>query len=215
MTPRAILFDLDGTLIDQFKAIHRAFSKTLLNMGYSPPSFDEVKRAVGGLSDVTMAKLIGPKRAEEAVSILRPIFEKEMLGDLFPLPGVRNGLNILKQAGYRCAVLTNKFGPHARISCKHLELEEFFDFTIGAGDTQWRKPDAKLTQLAIKRLGVIPSETIYVGDSPYDFETASNANIECFLVATGTHSLEELSKLQGKNVYPDFKSLIQPIIERI
>ena len=215
MKKRAILFDLDGTLIDQFKAIHSAFSKTLVRMGYQPPSFDKVKRAVGGSSDVTMAKLIGSERAEEAVSILRPIFEKEMLNDLFPLPGVRSGLGIFKKAGCKCAVLTNKFGPHARISCKHLELEEFFDFTIGAGDTQWRKPDAKLTKLAIKRLGVIPSETIYVGDSPYDFETASNANIECFLVATGTHSLEELSKLQGKNVYPDFKSLIQPIIERI
>ena len=54
-----------------------------------------------------------------------------------------------------------------------------------------------------------------MGDSPYDFETANNANIECFLVATGTHSLKELSELQEKNVYPDFKSLIQPIIEMI
>ena len=48
MNFRAILFDLDGTLIDQFTAIHRAFSKTLSKMGFREPSYDEVRRAVGG-----------------------------------------------------------------------------------------------------------------------------------------------------------------------
>ena len=73
MKNRAIIFDLDGTLIDQFKAIHSAFSKTIVKMGY--PS-EKVKRSIGGSSDVTMAKLIGPERAKEAVSILRPILKK-------------------------------------------------------------------------------------------------------------------------------------------
>ena len=91
MKTRAILFDLDGTLIDQFLAIHKAFSKTLVKMGFPPPSFDEVKRAVGGASDTTMAKLIGSERAEEAVSILRPIFEKEMFEGLILLPYVKDG----------------------------------------------------------------------------------------------------------------------------
>ena len=54
-------------------------------MGYPPPSFEKVKRSIGGSSDVTMAKLIGPERAKEAVSILRPIFEKEMLNGLHAL----------------------------------------------------------------------------------------------------------------------------------
>ena len=61
MKIRAILFDLDGTLIDQFEAIHRAFSKTLITMGFPSPSFEKVKRAVGGASDTTMVKLIGPE----------------------------------------------------------------------------------------------------------------------------------------------------------
>ena len=89
MKMRAILFDLDGTLIDQFLAIHKAFSKTLVRMGFPPPSFDEVKRAVGGSSDTTMSKLIGSERADEAVSILRPIFEKEMFEGLILLPYVK------------------------------------------------------------------------------------------------------------------------------
>ena len=85
---RGILFDLDGTLIDQFEAIHSAFSKTLVSMGFSAPSYNEVRRAVGGASEATMTKLIGPSRAKEGVNKLRPIFEKEMFCGLKLLPGV-------------------------------------------------------------------------------------------------------------------------------
>ena len=94
MKIRAILFDLDGTLIDQFEAIHRAFSKTLITMGFPSPSFEKVKRAVGGASDTTMVKLIGPERATEAVSILRPIFEQvesnESQQHLYGYPQIRS-----------------------------------------------------------------------------------------------------------------------------
>ena len=206
MKTRAILFDLDGTLIDQFKSIHSAFSKTLIQMGFPAPSFDKVKRAVGGSSDITMAKLIGPERADEAVGILRPIFEKEMFNGLFTLPGVNEGLYQLTQAGYKCAVLTNKFGPHARSVCDYLGLSKFFEFTIGATDTEWKKPNIKLTRFALERFGYNSYETIYVGDSPYDFETAINGHLRSYLVATGTHTLEELSTLQSENIFEDFSA---------
>ena len=87
MPIRAILFDLDGTLIDQFEAIHRAFARVLTQMGYPEPSYEKVKSSVGGASLSTMTKLIGPERAQEAVEILRPIFEEEMLIGLKALPG--------------------------------------------------------------------------------------------------------------------------------
>ena len=208
MKMRAILFDLDGTLIDQFLAIHKAFSKTLVKMGFPPPSFDEVKRAVGGSSDTTMAKLIGSERVDEAVSILRPIFEKEMFEGLVLLPYVKEGLKLLSQSGFQSAVLTNKYGPHARAVCDHLGISPFLKFTIGANDTSWKKPNPALTRLALDRIGAAPQETIYVGDSPYDFNTARNGGLACHLVATGTHSLDELSILRPESVHPDFESLV-------
>ena len=86
MSYRSIIFDLDGTLIDQFIAIHRAFSQVIVEMGYEKPSFETVKRAIGGASESTMAKLIGPARAKEGVLRLRPIFEEVMLEGLVELP---------------------------------------------------------------------------------------------------------------------------------
>ena len=81
MALRAILFDLDGTLIDQFQAIYTAFSQVISQMGFPVPDFDTVKKSVGGASEATMGKLIGQENAKQAVELLRPIFEKEMLND--------------------------------------------------------------------------------------------------------------------------------------
>jgi len=206
---RGILFDLDGTLIDQFEAIHSAFSKTLVSMGFSAPSYNEVRRAVGGASEATMTKLIGPSRAKEGVNKLRPIFEKEMFCGLKLLPGVMEGIQKIKASSFKCAVLTNKYGPHARSACKHLKIDQYLEFTIGANDTKWKKPDQELTFHALEKLNTLPAQTIYVGDSPYDFQTAKNSQLDCYLVATGTHSFEELSKLNGDKTYRNFKEFVQ------
>jgi len=200
MPIRAILFDLDGTLLDQFEAIHRAFVRVLTQMGFPEPSFEKVKRSVGGASEATMTKLIGAERAEEAVQILRPIFEEEMFNGLRALPGSREILQACKKYGLKTAVLTNKYGPHARAACDHLNFSELLSFTLGANDTDWKKPDSRLSHYALEKIGVSANEALYIGDSPYDHETASGVGMDCLLVATGTHSQTELSKLPDVSV---------------
>ena len=215
MAIRAILFDLDGTLIDQFQAIHKSFALTLERMGYNKPSFEEVKRAVGGASEATMEKLIGPERAKEAVQILRPIFEQEMLNGLTLLPGAKEILHWCKANKVKAAVLTNKYGPHARIVCKHLGISNDLEFVIGADDTQWKKPDVSLTNHTLEKIGYNATETLYIGDSPYDYKTAQNASMKCLLVSTGTHPVHELSKLNSSlEIQTNLKSLI-PMIEKL
>ena len=209
---RAVLFDLDGTLIDQFEAIHRAFSKTLVSMGFDAPTYDQVKRAVGGATESTMIKLIGPERAKEAAQKHRPIFEKEMFNGLKLLPGVTKGIEKLKAYQFKCAVLTNKFGPHARAACQHLKIDKHLEFTIGANDTPWKKPDKSLTDYALERLPCLSQSTFYVGDSPYDYQTARNAGLACFLIASGTHSFDELKELNGEKTFKNFEELIDAIV---
>ena len=209
---RAVLFDLDGTLIDQFDAIHRAFSKTLLSMGLDAPTYDQVKRAVGGATESTMIKLIGPERAKEAAQKHRPIFEKEMFNGLKVLPGVIQGIEKLKANQFKCAVLTNKFGSHARAACQHLEIDKYLEFTLGANDTPWKKPEKSLTDYALKKLQFSAHSTCYVGDSPYDYETARNADLACFLIASGTHSFDELKELNGEKTFKNFEELIDAIV---
>jgi HAD superfamily hydrolase (TIGR01509 family) len=212
MPIRAILFDLDGTLIDQFEAIHRAFERVLSQMGYPKPSYETVKRSVGGASLATMTKLIGPERAEEAVGILRPIFEEEMLLGLKALPGSREILSFCKQHGVKAAVLTNKHGPHARAACDHLLFSKFLSFTLGADDTEWKKPDPRLTMHALEKLNGKPEETLYLGDSPYDYETAIQAGLKCILVSTGTHSMTEIRAIAPGSAHANLDEVMQDVL---
>lgn len=213
MAIRAILFDLDGTLIDQFEAIHKAFSEVISQMGFPSPDFEEVKKAVGGASETTMTKLIGKKHAKEAVRKLRPIFEKEMLNGLIKLPGASETLSFCEIHNIRTAVLTNKHGPHARTVCEYLDLIPPLKFVLGADDTDWKKPDPRLTKLAIEKINVELNEVIYIGDSPYDFMTAKNAGIQCHLVSTGTHMKKDLLKECNCSVDENLHSLIEKRIK--
>jgi len=212
MPIRAILFDLDGTLIDQFEAIHRAFTRVLSQMGFPKPSYEKVKSSVGGASLSTMTKLIGPKRAQEAVEILRPVFEEEMLIGLKALPGSHEILSFCRHRGIKAAVLTNKHGPHARAACDHLHFSEWLSFTLGADDTAWKKPDPRLTVHALEKLGSNTYETLYVGDSPYDYETATQAGLKSILVATGTHSEAELKEIAPKCVHSNLKEVMKEVL---
>ncbi len=212
MPIRAILFDLDGTLIDQFEAIHRAFARVFSQMGFPKPSYEKVKSSVGGASLSTMTKLIGAKRAQEAVEILRPVFEEEMLIGLKALPGSHEILSFCRQRGVKTAVLTNKHGPHARAACDHLHFSEWLAFTLGADDTAWKKPDPRLTVHALEKLGGNTHETLYVGDSPYDYETATQAGLKSILVATGTHSEAELKEIAPNCVYSSLKEVMKEVL---
>ena len=97
MPIRAIMFDLDGTLIDQFKAIHRAFTRVLVSMNFAEPSFEQVKRAVGGASDTTMAKLIGAENAMEAVRDFDLFSKRKCYLDFISLPGSTKILRYCKE----------------------------------------------------------------------------------------------------------------------
>lgn len=209
MSIRAILFDLDGTLIDQFQAIYKAFSQVISEMGFPTPSFEKVKKSIGGASEATMAKLIGEENAQEAVQLLRPVFEKEMLNGLFALPGASETLRFCKDNNIKTAVLTNKHGPHARAACEYLGLMPPLKFAIGANDTKWKKPEPELTKFALNKIGYTEEETIYIGDSPYDLKTARNVGMRCSLVSTGTHSYTELAEENPASIDPDLLTLIE------
>ena len=105
--------------------------------------------------------------------------------------------------------MTNKHGPHARAACEFLQLLPPLEFALGANDTQWKKPEIELTQLALSKIGHSSQDTVYIGDSPYDFQTAKNANMRCFLLSTGTHSESELVKECPVSVDTDLFTLLE------
>ena len=211
---RTVLFDLDGTLIDQFNAIYRCHVYAMRKLGLPEPTFAQVRNAVGGGLDTAIARLAG----EEHVAALLPLFTEHWdatnLQDAKLLPGATELLVALNSAGIRCAVLTNKRAAAARQVCAYLQLTPLLAGVFGAQDTPWIKPDARFTQHALTALGSEAHTTCLVGDSPYDLAAAQNAGLEFFGVTTGTHNEAELRAAGAREVHPSLEALTPLLIAK-
>jgi phosphoglycolate phosphatase len=212
MRYRTVLFDLDGTLIDQFNAIYRCHVHAMRTLGLPEPTFAQVHDAVGGGLETAIARLAGA----ENVAALLPLFiahwDATNLQDAKLLPGAEQLLTALNSAGIHCAVLTNKRGNAAREVCAHLRLTPQLAGIFGANDAPWIKPDPRFTQHALTALSSEAGSSCLVGDSTYDLAAAKNSGLEFFGVTTGTHTAEELRAAGATNVYPDLTSLTEELL---
>jgi phosphoglycolate phosphatase len=213
MRYRTLLFDLDGTLIDHFKAIRRCHVHTLSRMGLPAPSMAEVRAAVGGGLETALARLAGPGRVQEALPLFSAHWDATMLDDVELMPDALGLLERARAAGLTSAVLTNKRGPSARSVCDHLGLTPFLADVFGANDTPWLKPDPRFVAHALARLKATPGTTCLIGDSPYDLDTARNAGLAFIGITTGTHSAEQLREAGASEICSslvDVGSLVLP-----
>ena len=206
---RAYLFDLDGTLIDHFAAIHRSYAHTLTALGLAPPvpTPAQVRAAVGGGLENAIAKFVPAGRLEEALGIYREYWDRTMLEDVALLPGAAELLAALHACGAVLGVISNKVGPSSRQICAHLGLTPLLRVIVGAKDTPWLKPQPEFTAHVLGLLGAAAEETLLVGDSPYDIQAARQGGLTGWCVATGTHTAAELRAAGADAVFPGLPAL--------
>lgn len=204
MSYRTILFDLDGTLLDAFTTIHRAYCHTLPKFGLPEPTMERVRSVVGGGGTSAMAQFLPEHQLEEAMAIHVAYTKTIMLEDVRLMPGALGLVQSLHAKGLTLAVYTNKGGDVARPSCDHLGITPYMSGIWGAGDTPWLKPDPQLASHVLGKLKADPATTLLVGDSTFDIESAHNGGFPCWCVTTGTHSAEELNAAKADRVFPDF-----------
>ena len=211
-----VLFDLDGTLIDHFTTIHRAYAFTQRTLGLPEASYDTVRQKVGGSIHLTMKRLIGEDtRYEDAIRIFKEHFAEIMFEDVEVLPGTLELCKALHQKGHRLAVFTNKYGPHARAICEHLGYSQYMDLVIGAEDTPYRKPHKEYSEIVLSRLGIDAQDAIMIGDSPFDVEAARVVNMHAaYVVATGSHTQEQLGEeTEADQIFAGMGELAQTIFK--
>jgi HAD superfamily hydrolase (TIGR01509 family) len=202
-----VLFDLDGTLVDAFTTIHRAYCHTLPLFGIPAPTAGEVRAAVGGGLEAAMGRFVPPAFVAAACRAHVAFTESILLEDPVLYDGARELVGALHSQGVRTGVLTNKIGDHARAVLAHLGIAAQFDVILGARDFPWRKPSREFTAEALRRIGGDPASCCLVGDSPFDVEAAANAGLPCFCVSTGTHGEAALRAAGADRVYPGLGAL--------
>jgi len=186
---RALLLDLDGTLVDTPQAIVEVAQSTLAARGLPAADARTVKDTIGLPLPVALAQLIGtgPAGAADAVEIYRVLWRTHVTPRIPQLlyPGVREGLEELKRADFRLAVVTGKAQDGADSTVTAAGLRDVLDVVLGYTSVPNPKPAPDIALLALDRLGVGAADAVIVGDSIHDLEMAQRAGIRSIAVTYG------------------------------
>ena len=185
---KAVIFDLDGTLLDTLTDLKNSLNEALERNGLPQRTTDEVRRFVGnGIATlVKRAVADGTENPKYAAVLrdIRQIYPRRCLDTTAPYGGIPEMLRQLHENGYLLAVVSNKPDAQVKSLCR-----DFFGKCITAAVGQREgvplKPAPEPLLEAMRLLGTVQAETVYVGDSEVDVQTARNAGLPCISVLWG------------------------------
>lgn len=193
MLLEAILFDLDGTVIDTGPLIAESFRHAVRTVLGEPIDDEEMLAYVGGWSLREQMQRLSPDRCEELIEAYRA-YNEPRHGGLEFCAGMHELLLELHAGGARLGLVTAKRRSTVEIAFGHLPgLEDLFDVIVTSEDTELHKPNPEPLLLAVRKLETTPAEAAYTGDSPFDVEAAKAAGLRSIAVTWGgIHSEERL-----------------------
>jgi phosphoglycolate phosphatase len=174
---RALVFDLDGTLVDSKLDLVLAVNATLEHMGCDPIPHEDIGDYVGRGAAVLIRRVLGPNAndddAARGLEYFLKYYREHMLDNTVPYPGVREALESLK--ALPMAVLTNKPVRFSQAILHGLKLSPYFRAVYGGNSFETKKPDPLGMNTLLRELEVAPQEAMIVGDSDVDVMTGRNS----------------------------------------
>jgi HAD superfamily hydrolase (TIGR01509 family) len=196
MVLRAVIFDVDGTLVDSNDAHTRAWIQAL-EEGGRRVSYSQIRPLIGMGGDKLLpaAAEVDSESAEGKAIMARrgEIFRAEFLPRLRAFDGARELLQVLKSRGLGLAVASSAERKELEPLLRLAGGDELIDYKASADDAEDSKPDPDIVTAAIRRLKCKAAETMMVGDTPYDIEAARAAGSSCIGFRCGGWDDESLS----------------------
>ncbi len=193
---KAVLFDLDGTLLDTVEDIRACLNVSLSEHGLPELTHEETVRYVGNGAEMLVRRATGGKSVPSVLARFRALYEASGGGLIRPFGGMAELLSALRGRGVKLAVITNK----PQRAAEHA-IETFFprtfDFVGGDDGSFPLKPDPALSRYCALTLRVPLRECVVVGDGETDVETARNAGMACVCALWGYRSRETLAQAGG------------------
>ncbi|MEM9602821.1 MAG: phosphoglycolate phosphatase [Pseudomonadota bacterium] len=211
--PKAVLCDLDGTLVDTASEIAAAVNDTLLNGGLPALESDRIARWVGhGARDLMRSVMAYVHDESAAEAQVRAGFEATLdrfrrhyaertgtTGELYE--GVRACLSQCAATGLALAVVTNKDTAFARKSLAANGILDGFAALVCGDTLDTLKPDPAGVHAVLTQLGCAPSEAVFIGDSSVDVETARRAGVRVLAFSRGYNRGEPIERAQPDAVF--------------
>lgn len=214
MNISTIIFDLDGTLLDSLKDLTNSVNHTMTHYGFPTRSIDEVKSFVGNGVKILLKRSFPYQRTEdqlnEALAVFRSHYELHMNDHTTIYDGLEPILNELGNTDKNLAIVSNKLD-----SAVQLLNQRFFyphiPLAIGTPPDH-KKPDPYSIYQIMEHYHTDSSQTIYVGDSEVDIETAHNAGIKCIGVSWGFRGHSFLQKHKADYIVDTPNDLLKLLI---
>ena len=183
-----IVLDCDGTLLDTATDLANAVNHVLRTHNFPEKSLAEVKAALGNAVTYLMRQCLPSSVADHELELyieeFKTYYGEHLKDTTAPYPGILDMLDVLREQGYKLAIVSNKIQE----GVTPLNKEYFGDrlpVAIGERPGLQRKPAPDMVLQALKELGSTPEESIYVGDSEVDVATAKNSGLLCIGVTWG------------------------------
>lgn len=182
------IFDLDGTLLSTLGDLAASTNHALRAFGMPERTIEEVRQFVGNGVGKLIERAV-PAGTDDALraqvfATFRQHYLEHSLDTTKPYPGVEDTLRTLKRRGAKIAVVSNKLQAGVTELCRHF-FPDTVDVAIGEREGIRRKPCPDMVTEAMRRLGAAPGDTVYIGDSDVDIETARNSHLPCISVLWG------------------------------
>lgn len=188
MQPKAVLFDLDGVLIDATEWHFEALNRALKLFGYQISRYEHLA-AYNGLPTRTKLEMLSlekgmPKALHSLVGRLKQVYTREeILRHCWPSFDKEYMLSRLRRDGFRMAVCTNAVAESAELMLQRAGLRQYFEFVLSNEEITRPKPDPEIYLKAIERLGIAAAEAVVVEDAQHGVEAARRAGTRVLQVA--------------------------------
>jgi phosphoglycolate phosphatase len=215
----AVIFDLDGTLIDTPRGIVETYKAALKSMDVEFDDLSAIRATIGlplpKAFSIFLQLAADDPRVAYAMKQYQTLFKSIVLPKARELvfPGVVEGLAELKSQGFALAVATSKVFTSAEALIKAAGLWEQFDLVVGADQVKQPKPHPEMGHFTMEQLGTLPGHTIMVGDTTHDLLMARDAGMRSIAVTYGVHDVQELKSGEPTWIVNTFGEVVQCCID--
>lgn len=207
----AVVFDWDGTLVDSKRALVASFQETTTEVLGEPfpTEHEDIERLVQVRGQEAFAEIAAGD--EQLYARIETVFHRVYVAQqetIEPFPGALETLRRLRGAGQRIGVATSKARIRLDLEAARTGIGELLDVSISGDEVKVAKPDPESVSEAIRRLGVSPAATLYVGDGPNDVRAARGAGAIAVAVSFGFHP-EEARAAGPDHVIDELAELVE------
>lgn len=193
---RAVIFDVDGTLIDSVDLHAQAWQQALAHFGHDEP-YEKVRHQIGKGGDQLMPVFLSEEElkeyGEELEKFRGELYRNEFMNRVAPFPRVRELFERLRTDGKQIALASSAPEPELKYYKELLNIDDLIEAKTSADDAERSKPFPDIFAAALGQLdGVSAEEAVVIGDTPYDALAAGKINMETIGVLCGGFSEEEL-----------------------